>query len=236
MQSHLQKQAWSHTPASDTGITHSDYEALLGAAKSGESAAFERLTERSVPRVFHMLCRITKNREDAEDALQDALLRAFINLHTFDERSSFSTWLTRIAINAALMILRKRRLHRELPMDGPGEPGSNDWHWDMEDSAPNPEKRCAQQEKERTLIAAVSELRPTIRKTVELRHFQEHSMQETADILGISVAAAKGRLFHARSALRKSRRLRPFTELRNARTTSRYAQSAVAGRQSGRAA
>jgi RNA polymerase sigma factor (sigma-70 family) len=230
MQSHFRKQTWSPILAGDTGIARSDYEALLGAAKSGESRAFERLTERSVPRVFHMLCRITKNREDAEDALQDALLRAFVNLHTFDGRSSFSTWLTRIAINAALMILRKRRLHRELPMDGPGESGANDWHWDMEDSAPNPEKRCVQQERERTLLAAVSELRPAIRRTVELCQFQEHSVQETADILGISVAAAKGRLFHARSALRKSRRLRPFTQSRNVRTTSRYAQSAVAGR------
>jgi RNA polymerase sigma factor (sigma-70 family) len=236
MESHFRNQTWSHIPAGETGITRSEYEALLGAARSGESAAFERLTERSVPRVFHMLCRITKNREDAEDALQDALLRAFVNLHTFDGRSSFSTWLTRIAINAALMILRKRRLHRELPMDGTGESGSDDWHWDLEDSAPNPEKRCVQQERERTLMAAVSELRPTIRKTVELCQFQEHSMQETADILGISVAAAKGRLFHARSALRKSRRLRPFIQGRNARATSRYTQSAVARRQSDRAA
>src|SRR5579863_2696925 len=160
MQSHFQRQTWSHTPASDTGITQSDYEALLGAAKSGEPQAFEQLTERSIARVFNMLCRITKNREDAEDALQDALLRAFVNLHTFDERSSFSTWLTRIAINAALMILRKRRLHRELPMDGPGEPSSNDWHWDMEDSAPNPEKGCVQRERERSLVEAVNELRP----------------------------------------------------------------------------
>ena len=99
----------------------SNYEELLEAARSGEASAFEKLCAPTKARIYQTLHRITKNHEDAEDALQESLLSAYMNLHRFDGRSSFSTWLTRIGINAALMTLRKKRTHRELPIDGPGE-------------------------------------------------------------------------------------------------------------------
>ena len=86
-----------------------DEKRLVAAAKYGESVAFDVLCERLTPRILRSLLRITKNREDAEDALQDSLLSAFIHIAEFDGRSAFSTWLTRIAINSALMILRKKR-------------------------------------------------------------------------------------------------------------------------------
>ena len=174
--------------------------------------AFQQLCEQSAPRVLKTLYRITRNREDAEDALQDAFLNAFLHAKDFDGRSSLSTWFTRIAINSALMILRKRRIHPEFSIDGTDADG-NEKPWVMPDTGTNPERLYAQSERERILMAAVGDLRPTIRKAVEVGQLQERSMQETADVLGISIAAAKARLFHARAALRKSKKLRAISKV-----------------------
>ncbi len=185
-----------------------NYEELLEAARSGEASAFEKLCAPTKARIYQTLHRITKNHEDAEDALQESLLSAYMNLHRFDGRSSFSTWLTRIGINAALMTLRKKRTHRELPIDGPGEDGERTAYFEAPDHSPNPEERFARREREVLVREAVRSLRPTIRKALELGQMQERSMRETAQMLGISVAAAKARLFHARAALKKSRQLK----------------------------
>jgi RNA polymerase sigma factor (sigma-70 family) len=185
-----------------------NYQRLLKAARTGEASAFERLCAPTKARMYQTLHRITKNHEDAEDALQESMLSAYMNLHRFDGRSSFSTWLTRIGINAALMTLRKKRTHRELPIEGPGEDGETTAYFEAPDHAPNPEERFARQEREILVREAVKSLRPTIRKALELGQMQEKSMRETAQMLGISVAAAKARLFHARAALRKSQQLK----------------------------
>lgn len=184
------------------------YQELLEAARSGEASAFEKLCAPTKARMYQTLHRITKNHEDAEDALQESFLSAYLNIHRFDGRSSFSTWLTRIGINAALMTLRKKRTHRELPIDGPGDDGERTAYFAAPDHAPNPEERFARREREVLVREAVRSLRPTIRKALELGQMQERSMRETAEMLGISVAAAKARLFHARAALKKSRQLK----------------------------
>ena len=185
-----------------------DRAALAVAAGGGDRAAFEELYQQSAPRVLKTLYRITRNREDAEDALQEASLNAFVHAKDFDGRSSFGTWFTRIAINSALMILRKKRTHPEQSIDDGSETGVSERNWIISETATNPERLYAQSEREGILKAAVGDLRPTIRKAVELGQLQERSMRETADVLGISVAAAKARLFHARAALRRSRRLK----------------------------
>jgi len=182
-------------------------QALVAAAKQGQAEAFGALCEPLARKLIQSAHRITRNREDAEDAFQDALLSAFIHINNFDGRSSFSTWLTRIAINSALMTLRKKRRSREIPI-GSGELGANGVRWDVPDTSANPEKLYAQREKERILREAIRELRPTIRQVVEIQQLQEISMKETAGMLGVSVTAAKARLFHGRRALRKAFRLR----------------------------
>ena len=182
-------------------------QALVAAAKQGQAEAFGALCEPLARKLIQSAHRITRNREDAEDAFQDALLSAFIHIDNFDGRSSFSTWLTRIAINSALMTLRKKRRSREIPI-GSGELGANGVRWDVPDPSANPEKLYAQREKERILREAIRELRPTIRQVVEIQQLQEISMKETAGMLGVSVTAAKARLFHGRRALRKAFRLR----------------------------
>jgi len=185
---------------------------LVSDAKRGHQAAFGELCQRYAKRTFHTLLRITRNREDAEDALQDSFLSALLHLESFDGRSSFSTWLTRIAINSALMRLRKNRASREIPMDESAGSGETLSRFEPADGHPDPEGHYALQERQRVVIGAVSDLRPNLRKVIEIRELQEGSMKETAQKLGISLAAAKARLFHARAALRKAPRLRAMRQ------------------------
>jgi RNA polymerase sigma factor (sigma-70 family) len=182
---------------------------VLAAAKRGQTAAFDELWQAHTKRILRTTYRITRNREDAEDALQDSFLRAFLHIKDFDGRSSFSTWLTRIAINSALMILRKKRSSFELPMDDCRDHEGNPAFTDVPDRAPDPEAHCAQREREGILRGAIRALRPTIRQAIELQKLQEHSLEETAKMMGLSVGAAKSRLHHGKAALRKS--LKPET-------------------------
>ncbi len=185
---------------------------LLRDAKSGRSEAFQMLCEPLTPRLLKAALHITRNREDAEDALQDSLMRAFMHIKDFQGNSSFSTWLTRIVINSALMIRRKHRNARQVSADDPGQSGETGLTLQIPDAAPNPEQSYVLRERNRILRKAVKNLRPRIRAVVEIGQFQELPMQETARILDISVAAAKGRFFHARAALRRSVALRAIAK------------------------
>jgi len=174
---------------------------LVAAAKIGETAALDTLYQAHAPRLLRAAYQITRNREDAEDAVQNAFLSAVLHLQSFDGRSTFSTWLTRIGINSALMIIRKRRNLREISVYGSTEDGPT---WEARDSAPNPERRYAERERNEFLRTEVRRLRPRIRRALQLHTFQENSIKETALQLGISVSAAKARVFRAIAVLRKS--------------------------------
>ncbi len=187
---------------------------LLEAAKGGHATAFGALSDRYGQQLYRAAHRITRTREDAEDAVQDALLSAFVHLRDFDGRSSFATWLTRIAINSALMILRKKRGALDIAIVRADNPGTDGLGYEMADRAPNPERRCAQREEQRILRKAIQRLRPTLREVVEIHQLRELSIREAAKATGISVAAAKGRLFHAKVALRKSPMLKLLYENR----------------------
>jgi RNA polymerase sigma-70 factor, ECF subfamily len=176
---------------------------LIASAKSGDREAFGELCDRHAKKIFRVTHRITRNREDAEDAVQDAFLSAFVHLRDFDERSKFATWLTRIAINAALAKLRKKRGVRELPIDEPGPADEARSCFEVPDTAPNPEETYHRNERKEIVIAALDGLRPRARKVVEFHQLQERSTNETAQMLGISAAAVKARMFHARVALRR---------------------------------
>ena len=178
-------------------------EQLIAAAKTGSRAPFGELCERHVKRVFRVIYRIMRNREDTEDAVQDCLLNAFAHVKDFDERSRFATWLTRIAINAALAKLRNDHWKREIPMHEPNAPYELEWHSEFQDDAPDPEEIYRLRERREILNTAILGLRPRARRVVELHQLQEHSLIETAQILGISTAAVKARIFHAKVALRR---------------------------------
>ena len=176
---------------------------LIAAAKSGRRAPFGELCERHKKRVHCVTRRIIRNREDAEDAAQECFLNAFLHLKTFDGRSQFATWLTRIAINAALMKLRKNRKAREVPIDEPNPSSEPVAQREFRDDAPDPEESCSLHERIRIVKSAISGLCPRARNVVELFHIQEHSIRETAQILGISTGAVKARMFHAKRALHR---------------------------------
>ena len=176
---------------------------LIAAAKSGTRAPFGELCERHVRRVFRVIHRIMRNREDAEDAVQDGLLNAFAHIKDFDERSQFATWLTRIAINAALAKLRKNHWKREVPLNEANPTSELEQHSEIQDDAPDPEESYRLRERREILKAAILGLRPRARSVVELHQLQEHSLKETAQILGMSAAAVKARMFHARVALHR---------------------------------
>jgi RNA polymerase sigma factor (sigma-70 family) len=183
-------------------------ERLLAAAKCGDRAAFGELFERCAGKLLHTTLRITGNREDAEDAVQEAYLSAMLHLQSFDERSTFSTWLTRIAINAALMKLRRNRRLREVPMEMKANSGDEPEEQEFAGEEPNPEQWYVEHESQRIVREAVFHLRPTLRKAVEFYHLKEQSIQETAEMLDISMEAVKGRLYQARAALRRAPRIR----------------------------
>jgi RNA polymerase sigma-70 factor (ECF subfamily) len=181
-------------------------EALVAGAKMGHGSAFHELHERHRERMLWVAHRITRHREDAQDAVQESFLSAYVHLKKFDERAKFSTWLTRIATNAALMKIRKKRVSREVGVEDPADAV------ELSDSVPNPEEICARAEQRTALKDAIAKLRPTLRSVVELYDLQERSLHETAEALGISAAAAKGRLFHARAALRRVAKLKAVAQ------------------------
>jgi RNA polymerase sigma factor (sigma-70 family) len=183
-------------------------ECLLSTARRGNPAAFGELCKRHEKRIFQVTLRITRNREDAEDALQECFLNALVHLKDFDGRSQFATWLTRIGINAALMKIRRNRASRETPLQTADEFGEERECIHLIDRSLNPEDSYAKRERMKILGSLLTTLRPRIRAAIEMRHLQDCSLKETSQLLGISQAATKGRLFHARVALRKSWRIR----------------------------
>ena len=173
------------------------------AAGNETSTVFATLSDQYKEQLFRAAHRITRTREDAEDAVQDSLLRAFVHMGDFEGRSNFGTWLTSITVNSALMILRKKRTAHEIAIDGGNAFGFDGAAYKIAEGAPNPETRYAQTEEQRILRTAIHRLRPNLRVVVQIQ-LQGRSMRETAEALGIFLSAAKGRLFHAKMALRRS--------------------------------
>src|SRR6516165_8980324 len=181
---------------------------LLRDAKCGKAEAFEKVCQTLRPRLLKIAIRITRNREDAEDAVQDSLMRAYLHIEDFQGNSAFATWLTRIVINSALMINRKNRTARQVSAGDLNWPGEPSLDFQIPARSPNPEQIYMQVERTRILCGAIRKLRPRVRAVVEMAQFRDFPVKETAKVLDISVAAAKGRLFHARATLRKSLALR----------------------------
>ena len=180
---------------------HSDG-TLVAATKRGDTQAFEGLVLRHQQRVLAVAQRITKNREDAEDVAQESFHKAFLHLDAFHEQSRFSTWLTRIAMNEALMLLRRRRrVFETLPENL--ENGAKSSLEPFVDRSPSPEESCWRGERRQLLTKAINRLDPKVRRTIVLRDLEERSIEETAQILGTSTSAVKARVFQGRRRLRR---------------------------------
>ncbi len=175
---------------------------LVTAARAGDIPAFETLVNRYERKIFRLGMNITGSREDAEDVMQEAFLKAYQHLPEFEGNSRFYTWLVRIAVNQALMKLRKRRPN-QVSLDEEIETGDDSFFRDVEDWGPSPAERYEQTQLHDILNEAISELDPNFRIVFQLRDIEEMSTEETADVLHLSVPAVKSRLLRARLKLRQ---------------------------------
>jgi RNA polymerase sigma-70 factor (ECF subfamily) len=175
---------------------------LVNAARGGDVASFEKLVRKYDRNVFRIANHITQNREDAEDVVQDAFLKAFMNLGQFQGQSKFYTWLVRIAVNEALMRLRRRRPERMVSLDEDINTGEDTIPREVADWSPNPEQLYNQSELREILQKTIQGLPPSFRTVFVLRDVEGLSTEETADALNLSIPAVKSRLLRARLQLR----------------------------------
>jgi RNA polymerase sigma-70 factor (ECF subfamily) len=182
---------------------------LVRKARDGDSRAFDELVSRYADKAFRLTFKVLRHEQDAEDAVQDAFLAAYRNLTRFEERSSFSTWIYRVAMNAALMRLRKRR-EGMVSMDRPPRADDREATMQIEDRSAGPLARTASQEVGDAIQEAVAGLPDDLREVFMLREDAGLSNQEVAEMLDLSVPAVKSRLHRARLDLR--RRLMPFVD------------------------
>ena len=176
---------------------------LVQAAKKGDLEAFSDLVKRYDRNVFRIAQHITHNEEDAQDVVQEAFLKAYQNLDQFQGNSKFYTWLVRIAVNEALMKLRRRRTDRTVSIDEDVETEEGTMPREVADWSPNPEQLYGQSELSDILKKTIQGLPPGFRTVFVLRDVEGLSTEETAEMLGLSIPAVKSRLLRARLQLRE---------------------------------
>jgi RNA polymerase sigma-70 factor (ECF subfamily) len=180
-----------------------DEAALVAQAKTGGEEAFTELVTRYEGNIYRLARHITQNPEDAEDVLQETFLKAYEHLRDFQGNSKFYTWLVRIAVNQALMKLRKRKTDASVSLDDPFDTGEESLVREIAVWDPNPEQTYSQEEIRAILEKAVESLPPTFRAVFALRDIEELSTEETAAALNLSIPAVKSRLLRARLRLRE---------------------------------
>lgn len=195
--------ATNHQASSNDLMSHNDV-SLVSAAKDGSHAAFETLFERHKKMILFKALQVVNNREDAEDIVQQTFHNAFVHLQEFEGRSSFSTWLIRIALNQAFMLRRSSWRCRVISIYEPLKGEETAMPLQIVDSRPGPEADCSQREREQLLYDAIQHLRPRMRSVVQMRDLEERPARETARMLGISVTAVKSRVNRGRRMIRES--------------------------------
>jgi RNA polymerase sigma-70 factor, ECF subfamily len=177
--------------------------ALIERVRAGDVSAYDTLVRKYERQLFRIAQHITQNREDAEDVMQDAFLKAYEKLDQFQGNSKFYTWLVRIAVNESLMRLRKRRTGKLVSMDEDVQTEEGSVPRDFADWAPNPEQNYNQSELAEILKKTIQGLPQGFRVVFVLRDVDQLSTEETAEALGLSVPAVKSRLLRARLQLRE---------------------------------
>ncbi len=181
-----------------------DEAALLNQAQSGDKDAFSSLISRYLETLYRLALRITRNPEDAEDTVQEAILKAYANLSQFQRRARFSTWITRITINEALMKLRKHKLMKRVPWEDLVQDEEFNGHFrELERRRDDPEALYARQEVRALMIQAVGSLLPMYQVVFFMAQVRGCTNQETAKELELSVATVKARLHRAYKQLRE---------------------------------
>jgi RNA polymerase sigma-70 factor, ECF subfamily len=173
---------------------------LVARYKAGDHAAFTELIQRSSPIALRTIRAITRNPADVEDVMQDTVINAFRGFHSFNQRSKFSTWLTRIALNNALLLLRRRRNKIEISLDSDGEENTSQ-HMQLADDRIDQEQTLIREQAIGIVRSAVHALPPSLREYVEQCCLKELPHKEVVSTLGISLAAGKSRSLRARQKL-----------------------------------
>ena len=176
---------------------------LVEKARGGNVRAFTELVTRYERNIFRLALHITQNREDAEDVLQEAFLKAFQHLDQFQGQSKFYTWIVRIAVNEALMKLRKRKSDRTVSLDEELDTGEDTLVREIAVWGEDPEQLYSREELQQILNQAIQSLSAPYRTVFALRDIEELSTEETAAALGLTIAAVKSRLLRARLMLRE---------------------------------
>ena len=188
------------TASSLAGI---DEAAVVAQAREGDARAFSELVRRYEGKIFRLAQHVTQNREDAEDVLQETFMKAYEHLDQFQGNSKFYTWIVRIAVNQALMKLRRRKTDRSVSLDETIDTGEDTVVREIAAWDEDPEDRYSREELGKILNTAVQSLDPPYRSVFQLRDIDELSTEETAGALGLSVPAVKSRLLRARLQLRE---------------------------------
>src|SRR5271166_4085373 len=181
----------------------SDETAVVLQAREGDAKAFSELVRRYENKIFRLAMHITQNREDAEDVLQETFMKAYEHLDQFQGNSKFYTWIVRIAVNQALMKLRRRKTDKSVSLDETIDTGEDTIVREIAAWDEDPEQRFSREELGGILDTAVQSLEPPYRSVFVLRDIEELSTEETADALGLSIPAVKSRLLRARLQLRE---------------------------------
>jgi RNA polymerase sigma-70 factor (ECF subfamily) len=176
---------------------------VLALARQGDTKAFSELIRRYEAKIYRLALHITQNREDAEDVLQETFLKSYEHLDQFQGNSKFYTWIVRIAVNQALMKLRKRKTDRSVSIDEGIDTGEDTVVREIAAWDENPEQRYSREELGEILDNAVQSLAAPYRTVFILRDIEELSTEETAEALDLSIPAVKSRLLRARLQLRE---------------------------------
>jgi RNA polymerase sigma-70 factor, ECF subfamily len=187
-------------------VSEQEEQALVASARSGDSAAFERLVVPLRRRILRLAQRILRSQDDAEDVVQIALLQAFGHLNGFEGKARFSSWLIRITVNTALMRLRTLRRKSETSLDQLADDYDATVRFEAVETRLNPEQAYSEQERFAILAEALSQLGLRNRTVLDLHHLQQLSPKEIAEVLGVPVTIVKARLYRARHQLIQSAR------------------------------
>jgi RNA polymerase sigma-70 factor (ECF subfamily) len=177
--------------------------ALVTQAREGDTTAFSELVRRYEGKIFRLAQHVTQNREDAEDVLQETFMKAYEHLDQFKGDSKFYTWIVRIAVNQALMKLRRRKTDKSVSLDETIDTGEDTVVREIAAWGEDPEQQLSREELGGILDTAIQSLEPLYRSVFVLRDIEELSTEETAEALGLSVPAVKSRLLRARLQLRE---------------------------------
>jgi RNA polymerase sigma-70 factor (ECF subfamily) len=176
---------------------------LVERSKKGSHSAFSLLIERNSRTALGAIRKIVRNHADAEDVFQESAMKAYHHINSFDGRSSFSTWFTRISINTALMLIRKRTARPEMSLEVDFSEGRSS-QYPIVDRAPDPEQCAIRRQNLEGLHTAIRRLPTILRESIERRYLLEISNVQVEAAFGISVPATKSRLLRARRRMRVS--------------------------------